>query len=46
MSYGFLLSQFYHMVSPDEEYERTWEQEEELGLHQMDTTSADAAYES
>ncbi|XP_045791093.1 zinc finger protein ZPR1-like [Trifolium pratense] len=29
-----------------EEYERTWEQEEELGLHQMDTTSADAAYES
>ncbi|XP_004506722.1 uncharacterized protein [Cicer arietinum] len=29
-----------------EEYERTWEQDEELGLHQMDTSSADAAYES
>ncbi|GAU24099.1 hypothetical protein TSUD_388920 [Trifolium subterraneum] len=29
-----------------EEYERTWEQDEELGLHDMDTSSADAAYES
>lgn len=27
-----------------EEYERSWEQNEELGLNDMDTTSADAAY--
>ncbi|CAA7396647.1 unnamed protein product [Spirodela intermedia] len=27
-----------------EEYERTWEQNEELGLNDMDTSSADAAY--
>ncbi|KAL9260793.1 Zinc finger protein ZPR1-like protein [Drosera capensis] len=27
-----------------EEYERTWEQKEELGLNDMDTSSADAAY--
>lgn len=29
-----------------EEYERTWEQNEELGLNDMDTSSADAAYDS
>ncbi|GAB2224578.1 hypothetical protein Drorol1_Dr00005340 [Drosera rotundifolia] len=27
-----------------EDYERTWEQNEELGLNDMDTSSADAAY--
>jgi zinc finger protein len=31
---------------PVEEYERSWEQNEELGLNDMDTSSADAAYES
>jgi zinc finger protein len=35
------------MVSyPVEEYERSWEQNEELGLNDMDTSSADTAYES
>ncbi|GAB4834311.1 hypothetical protein Ancab_032563 [Ancistrocladus abbreviatus] len=29
-----------------EEYERTWEQNEEFGLNDMDTSSADAAYNS
>nr|VDD03537.1 unnamed protein product [Brassica rapa] len=29
-----------------EEYERSWEQNEELGLNDIDTSSADAAYES
>ncbi|XP_052201894.1 uncharacterized protein LOC127807814 isoform X2 [Diospyros lotus] len=29
-----------------EEYERSWEQNEELGLNDMDTAAADAAYES
>ncbi|KAF5798192.1 putative Zinc finger, ZPR1-type, ZPR1, A/B domain, ZPR1, zinc finger domain-containing protein [Helianthus annuus] len=29
-----------------EEYERSWEQNEELGLNDMDTSSADAAYAS
>ncbi|KAJ6852761.1 zinc finger protein zpr1-like [Iris pallida] len=29
-----------------EEYERTWEQNEELGLNDMDTSSADQAYNS
>ncbi|KAK1423671.1 hypothetical protein QVD17_18978 [Tagetes erecta] len=29
-----------------EEYERSWEQNEELGLNDMDTSSADAAYTS
>lgn len=28
-----------------EEYERSWEQNEELGLNDMDTSSADVAYE-
>lgn len=28
-----------------EEYERSWEQNEELGLNDMDTSAADAAYE-
>jgi zinc finger protein len=28
------------------EYERTWEQNEELGLNDMDTSSADVAYNS
>ena len=27
-----------------EEYERSWEQNEELGLNDMDTSSADVAY--
>lgn len=27
-----------------EEYERTWEQNEELGLNDMDTSQADTAY--
>jgi len=29
-----------------EEYERSFEQNEELGLNDMDTSSADVAYES
>lgn len=29
---------------PVDEYERTWEQNEELGLNDMDTSSADMAY--
>ncbi|KAG6398152.1 hypothetical protein SASPL_139607 [Salvia splendens] len=29
-----------------EEYERSWEQNEELGLNDMDTSAGDAAYES
>ncbi|CAM6117688.1 unnamed protein product [Calypogeia fissa] len=29
-----------------EEYVRTWQQDEDLGLHDMDTSSADAAYET
>ncbi|KAL2342816.1 hypothetical protein Fmac_004101 [Flemingia macrophylla] len=29
-----------------EEYERSWEENEELGLNDMDTSSADVAYES
>ncbi|XP_057511637.1 uncharacterized protein LOC130793793 [Actinidia eriantha] len=29
-----------------EEYERSWEQNEELGLNDMDTSAADAAYKS
>lgn len=29
-----------------EEYERSWEQNEELGLNDIDTSSADAAYGS
>ncbi|XP_057755021.1 uncharacterized protein LOC130974240 isoform X1 [Arachis stenosperma] len=29
-----------------EEYERSWEQNEELGLNDMDTSAADVAYES
>ncbi|GMP23943.1 hypothetical protein CsSME_00001371 [Camellia sinensis var. sinensis] len=33
----------YHVI---EEYERSWEQNEELGLNDIDTSSADAAYES
>lgn len=28
------------------EYERSWEQNEELGLNDMDTSSADVAYAS
>lgn len=31
---------------PVHEYERSWEQNEELGLNDMDTSSADAAYAS
>lgn len=33
-------------MCPVEEYERSWEQNEELGLNDIDTSSADAAYES
>ena len=29
-----------------EEYERSWEQNEELGLNDMDTSASDAAYKS
>lgn len=29
-----------------EEYERSWEQNEELGLNDMDTSAGDAAYDS
>lgn len=29
-----------------EEYERSWEQNEELGLNDMDTSAADGAYNS
>lgn len=29
---------------PVEEYERSWEQNEELGLNDMDTSAADDAY--
>lgn len=32
------------VVSAAEEYERTFKQNEELGLNDMDTSSADAAY--
>ena len=32
------------MIPAVEEYERSWEQNEELGLNDMDTSSADAAY--
>lgn len=32
------------MMSPVEDYERSWEQNEELGLNDIDTSSADAAY--
>lgn len=32
------------MPSAVEEYERSWEQNEELGLNDIDTSSADAAY--
>jgi hypothetical protein len=32
--------------SPVEEYDRSWEQNEELGLNDIDTSSADAAYHS
>lgn len=32
------------VVSAAEEYERTFDQNEELGLNDMDTSSADAAY--
>lgn len=39
---------FYDMLfsgdAPVEEYERSWEQNEELGLNDIDTSSADAAY--
>lgn len=34
------------IVSAVEEYERSWEQNEELGLNDIDTSSADAAYNS
>lgn len=34
------------IVTAVEDYVRSWEQNEELGLNDMDTTSADAAYSS
>ncbi len=34
----------FNWLSPVEEYERSWEQNEELGLNDIDTSSADAAY--
>lgn len=34
----------FNVLSPVEEYERSWEQNEELGLNDIDTSSADAAY--
>lgn len=48
MCYGYLSWQFrqHGGIYPVEEYERSWEQNEELGLNDMDTSSADAAYES
>lgn len=36
----------FNWLSPVEEYERSWEQNEELGLNDIDTSSADAAYDS
>lgn len=33
-------------LPPFEEYKRLWEQNEELGLNDIDTSSADAAYNS
>lgn len=33
-------------IYPVEEYERSFEQNEDLGLNDMDTSSADVAYES
>lgn len=41
-----LLTYYWHGIYPVEEYERSWEQNEELGLNDIDTSSADAAYES
>lgn len=35
-----------HSCHSVEEYERSWEQNEELSLNDMDTSSADAAYGS
>jgi len=39
---------YWHVLDiyPVEEYERSFEQNEELGLNDMDTSSADVAYES
>ena len=34
------------ILSAVEEYERSWEQNEELGLNDIDTSSADDAYNS
>lgn len=42
----FSVWQFCHDISSVEEYERSWEQNEELGLNDIDTSSADVAYES
>lgn len=41
-----LLTCYWHDLYTVEEYERSWEQNEELGLNDIDTSSADAAYES
>lgn len=47
MLYLFLCTiQQIWIVSAVEEYERSWEQNEELGLNDIDTSSADAAYNS
>lgn len=34
------------LTLPVEEFERSWEQNEELGLNDIDTSPADAAYNS
>lgn len=36
----------YYTIAAVEEYVRSWEQNEELGLNDMDTTAADVAYSS
>lgn len=39
-----LMICYFLPMAPVEEYERSWEQNEELGLNDIDTSSADAAY--
>lgn len=39
-----VLHALFSVKFPVEEYVRSWEQNEELGLNDMDTSSADAAY--
>lgn len=42
----FLFWQFLPDLFAVEEYQRSWEQNEDLGLNDMDTSCADAAYDS